>query len=119
MGSRMIAPPITRVSYFWHRIGNYCITLLFNILNNTTFSDIYTCYFLYRRKLVDAAELRTSGWEQQAEILTLAMRQARANYEVPISYYGRTYAEGKKIRAGHIMAIFMTLMTTRIRRLFA
>lgn len=118
MGSRMIAPPITRVSYFWHRVGNFFITFFFNILNNTTFSDIYTCYLLYRRTLVAPVELKTTGWEQQAEILSLAMRQARAIYEVPISYYGRTYAEGKKIRAGHVVAIFITIALARFRRTF-
>jgi len=96
MGSRLVASPCTRVSYFWHRFGNRLITFIFNILNNTTFTDIYSCYFLYRRDMVDPDDLVTDGWEQQAEILSRAVAKAGSMYEVPISYYGRTYGEGKK-----------------------
>jgi glycosyltransferase involved in cell wall biosynthesis len=116
MGSRLVAAPITRVSYFWHRVGNRFITLFFNILNNTTFTDIYTCYLLYRRRLVDSANLHTSGWQQHAEILSIAVAGARSIYEVPISYYGRTYAEGKKIRASHVIGILLTIVAARIHR---
>jgi glycosyltransferase involved in cell wall biosynthesis len=97
MGSRLVASPCTRVSYFWHKFGNRLITFIFNILNNTTFTDVYSCYLLYQRDLVDSGELKTNGWEQQAEILSKAVTKAKRMYEIPISYYGRTYAEGKKI----------------------
>jgi glycosyltransferase involved in cell wall biosynthesis len=115
IGSRIAAPPCTRVAYFWHKIGNRLLTFVFNILNNTTFTDVYTCYFLFRRSLVKPEELKTFGWEQQAEILSLAVRRSRVYYEVPISYYGRTYDEGKKIRAHHILAVVKTIF---VRRLF-
>jgi len=95
MGSRLIAPEYTRVHYFWHKVGNRCITLLFNVLNNTTFTDIYSCYLLLRRSLVDPARLAADGWGQQAEILSLAMARARVIYEVPISYHGRTRPESR------------------------
>ena len=75
MGSRMIASPITRVSYFWHKVGNYFITFMFNILNNTTFTDIYSCYLLYRRDLVDPLKIKSKGWEQHAEILGEAKKK--------------------------------------------
>ena len=116
MGSRLSGSPITRVSYFWHRIGNRVITLLFNVLNNTTFTDIYSCYLLYRRGLVDADRLTTTGWEQHAEILTQAVGRARSMFEVPISYYGRTYDEGKKIKAHHIAAVIWTIIAKRLVR---
>lgn len=116
MGSRMAAPQITRVSYFWHRVGNKIITLVFNILNNTTFTDIYSCYLLYRRASVDANDLRTRGWEQHAEILSLAKRRARRIYEVPVNYYGRSYDEGKKIRAHHAIGVLITIVVTRLFR---
>ena len=109
MGSRIAAPPCTRVAYFWHKIGNRFITLLFNVINNTTFTDIYTCYLIFRRSLVKPEELKTSGWEQQAEILTLAVKRSKVYYEVPICYYGRTYEEGKKIRAHHMVAVIRTI----------
>ena len=116
MGSRLSGSPVTRVSYFWHRVGNRVITLLFNLLNNTTFTDIYSCYLLYRRGLVDSERLTTTGWEQHAEILTQAVGRASSMYEVPISYYGRTYDEGKKIKARHIVAVIWTIIAKRLTR---
>tara|TARA_B100000674_G_C37932510_1_gene958670 strand:- start:562 stop:1257 length:696 start_codon:yes stop_codon:yes gene_type:complete len=113
MGSRMVGSPITRVSYFWHKIGNWLITFTFNVLNNTTFSDVYSCYLLYRRKLVDHEKLTTSGWEQHAEILTKSVAEGENFYEIPINYYGRTYDEGKKIRAHHILPVFWTMFFKR------
>ena len=96
MGSRLSAPQFTRVYYFWHKIGNRFITLIFNILNNTTFTDIYSCYLLFKTDLIKPKELLTNGWEQQAEILSIVVSKANSLYEVPINYYGRTYEEGKK-----------------------
>lgn len=115
-GSRFLAPVYTRVHYFWHKVGNNIITLVFNLLNNTTFTDIYSCYFLYRRSLIDPKALRTSGWEQQAEILSRAVRSGRVFYEVPISYRGRSYAEGKKIRAIHALSVIATIIRERFTR---
>lgn len=110
IGSRLLAPVYTRVVYFWHKMGNHFITWTFNLINNTTFSDIYSCYFLFKRKLVSPDELKTKGWEQQAEILTLAVRRGKVFYETPISYHGRTYDEGKKIRAHHVIAVLWTIL---------
>ena len=115
MGSRLVASPCTRVSYFWHKFGNRLITLVFNILNNTTFTDVYSCYLLFRRELIDPKDLQADGWEQQAEILSRAVAKAESMYEVPISYYGRTYGEGKKIKAHHAIAVLWTIV---VRRLF-
>jgi len=113
LGSRLIASPVTRVHYFWHKVGNHGLTLLFNVLNNTTFTDIYSCYVLFRRSLIDPAELNTSGWQQQAEILSLLADRAASIYEVPINYYGRTYDEGKKIRATDAVAVVTTIVRER------
>ncbi|NQV99383.1 MAG: glycosyltransferase family 2 protein [Rhodospirillales bacterium] len=114
MGSRFSAPDCLRVFYFWHKVGNYLITLIFNILNNTTFTDIYSCYLMFRRDLVDPDQLRTLGWDQHAEILSIATRRGRVIYEVPINYHGRTYEEGKKIRAYHVIAVVWTMFRMRI-----
>lgn len=116
MGSRLVASPLTRVSYFWHKVGNRLITLVFNVLNNTTFTDIYSCYLVYRRDLMRPDDLVAEGWEQQAEILSRVVARARAMYEVPISYYGRTYDEGKKIRAYHALAVLWTIAWRRMVR---
>ena len=113
MGSRLIAPQLTRVHYFWHKVGNRLITLVFNIINNTTFTDIYSCYLIYRRSLIDPDTLRVKGWAQQAEILSKAVRKANVIYEAPISYHGRTYAEGKKITGFHVISIIYTMIVGR------
>jgi glycosyltransferase involved in cell wall biosynthesis len=115
MGSRLVASPCSRVSYFWHKVGNRLITFVFNILNNTTFTDVYSCYLLYRRDLVTVGDIVTDGWEQQAEILSRAVAKGERMFEVPVSYYGRTYGEGKKIKAHHAIAVIWTIL---VRRLF-
>ena len=113
MGSRFVAPQFTRVHYFWHKVGNSALTLIFNILNNTTFTDIYSCYLIYRKSLVPLEKIITKGWEQHGEILSLAVKNGKVFYEVPITYRGRSYDEGKKIRAFHIFKIFYTIVMTR------
>ena len=119
MGSRFLAPPWTRVNYFWHMIGNRVITLLFNVLNNTTFTDVYSGYIVFRRSLVSPDELKRLGWDQQSEILSRVCARARYIYEVPISYHGRSYDEGKKIRAIHALPVMWTMVRERFARLFA
>lgn len=115
IGSRFLAPEWTRVHYFWHMIGNRCLTFVFNLLNNTTFTDVYSCYLLYRKALFSVGDITTSGWEQHGEILSLAVKNGKVFYEVPISYYGRTYNEGKKIRSVHIWKILYILLVTRFK----
>lgn len=117
LGSRLVASPVTRVHYFWHKVGNSFLTLLFNVMHNTTFTDIYTCYVLFRKDLIETDELKTSGWEQHAEILSRLARTAKSIYEVPISYFGRTYDEGKKIRAVHAIVVARTIIMERLRPL--
>ena len=116
MGSRFVAPEFTRVSYFWHKVGNKLITFIFNIFNNTTFTDVYSCYLMFRRTLVDPNQLQTEGWEQHAEILSKAVGAGKSFYEVPISYLGRTYDEGKKIRAHHAASVIWTIIRMRLFR---
>ena len=113
MGSRFVAPQFTRVHYFWHKVGNRAVTLIFNILNNTTFTDTYSCYLMYKKNLVPLEKIRTRGWEQHGEILSLAVKNGAVFYEVPITYNGRSYDEGKKIRAVHIFKIVFTMFMTR------
>jgi glycosyltransferase involved in cell wall biosynthesis len=116
MGSRFVAPALTRVFYFSHKLGNLFITFIFNVFNNTTFTDVYCGYLVYRRKLLDVSTLRTTGWQQHAEMLSRVFRASSATYEVPVSYHGRTYEEGKKIRARHVAGIIWTIVTERFRR---
>jgi glycosyltransferase involved in cell wall biosynthesis len=117
IGSRTLAPACRRVHYFWNKLGNGVVTLAFNILYNTTFSDVYSCYFMFRRSLVRPDALRTSGFDQQAEILATCVRRGRIYYEVPIDYHGRTYAEGKHIRTRHVVGVLWAMMRGRWSRL--
>jgi glycosyltransferase involved in cell wall biosynthesis len=114
MGSRFLAPSFVRVSYFWHKVGNYLITFVFNIFNNTTFTDVYSCYLMFRRSFIDPERLQTMGWEQHAEILSKVIGEGKSFYEVPISYQGRTYEEGKKIRAHHAISVIWTIIKMRL-----
>lgn len=116
IGSRLAASQLTRVYYFWHKLGNKFITFLFNILNNTTFTDIYSCYLLFRSDLLKPEDLCSDGWDQQAEILSLIVSRGKSFYEVPVNYYGRTYEEGKKIRAHHAVAVLLTILRKRFLR---
>ena len=116
LGNRIIAPEYTRVHYFWHKVGNRLITLAFNLLNNTTFTDIYSCYLMYRRDLLEPAELVSNGWSQHAEILSRIVRRAEVIYEVPISYHGRSYAEGKKIRGTDAVSVVWMIFKRRLFR---
>lgn len=112
-GSRFLAPEVTRVAYFYNKIGNYLITLFFNLLYNTTFTDIYSCYLCYKRDLVEPEHLQDDGWSQHAEILCKAVKKGKSFYEVPISYFGRSYEEGKKIRPYHIIGVFCRIFAER------
>lgn len=113
MGSRFMARRYTRVQFFWHKVGNELVTLVFNMLFNTTFTDIYTCYLLYRRDLIRPEELISRGWEQHAEILCRATRRAKILYEVPINYQGRSYEEGKKIRVYDAFGVLSMIFRRR------
>ncbi len=116
LGSRIIAPEYTRVHYFWHKVGNKLITLAFNLFNNTTFTDIYSCYLMYRRDLLEPTELVSNGWDQHAEILSRIVRRAKVIYEVPISYHGRSYEEGKKIRGADAASVVWMIFKRRLFR---
>jgi len=118
LGSRFLAPPWTRVNYFWHKVGNILITFIFNIFNNTTFTDIYTGFILFRKDLLLGSTLTRFGWDQQAEILSIICPKAKVIFEVPITYSGRTYEEGKKIRAIDVIPVILTIIRKRFTRLF-
>ena len=86
------------------------LTLVFNLLYNTTFTDIYSCYFAFKKDLLNVSELKTEGFEQHAEILCKVIKKGNKFYEVPISYNGRSYSEGKKIRAHHFFSVLLQII---------
>ena len=117
MGSRFIGNKRS-VLNFWHMIGNKFISFLFNFLNNTTFSDIYCCYCMIKRDLIDVKRLKCNGWGQQAEILTYAVTKKTKIFEIGINYNGRTYEEGKKIRYYNVFSVIYWILLTRIKKIF-
>lgn len=113
--SRLSGSTLTRVHYFWHKIGNKSITLIFNLVNNTTFTDIYSGYIVFKRELIKAEQLKIDGWGQQAEILTYLKKRSKKIYETPISYRGRTYEEGKKINVNAMIPVVFAIIWTKLR----
>ena len=95
-GSRFLGGP-HRVLYFWHYIGNRFLTAFSNMLSNLNLSDMETCYKVFKKDILDRITLKSKRFGFEPEItLKLAKLNARI-YEVPISYSGRDYSEGKKI----------------------
>lgn len=113
IGSRFVYAEYTRSHYFLNKIGNKLITLLFNIIYNTTFTDIYSCYACFKRDLINIDLLKTNGFEQQAEILGKVVRNSKKFYEVPINYNGRSHEEGKKIKFYHIFSVIFQIVKCR------
>ncbi len=117
MGSRFIGTKRS-VLHFWHMLGNKFITFLFNFLNNTTFTDIYCCYCLFKKDLINIKDLKCYGWGQQAEILTLAINNKTKLYEIGVNYNGRNYSEGKKIRYHHVFGVIYWMFITKLKKAF-
>ena len=110
MGSRLKASPLTKCLNFWNLVGNKIISLLFDILFNSTLSDIYSCYLVFKKELLKNKKLKYKGFDGQAEILTHIVPKAKNVYEVPISYHGRSLEEGKKIRYYHIFSVIYVII---------
>ena len=98
-GSRFRVKKAARVLYFYHYLANKLLTLLSNLLTNVNLTDIETCYKAFRTPLIKAMPLSSSGFGMEVEITALITKTRARLYEVPISYYGRAYEEGKKIQA--------------------
>jgi glycosyltransferase involved in cell wall biosynthesis len=95
-GSRFLGGPARKV-YFWHRVGNLMLTLVTNILYNIDLTDMETCYKCFRADVVKTIPLHSRRFELEPEITAKIAKRGFRIYEVPISYYGREYHEGKKI----------------------
>ena len=96
-GSRFKSGDVGRVLYFWHSLGNKFLTTLSNMTTNLNLTDMETCYKVIRKEILDSINLKENRFGFEPEITAkLAKKRARI-YEVGISYYGRTYEEGKKI----------------------
>jgi glycosyltransferase involved in cell wall biosynthesis len=96
-GSRLSGGRPQRAYLFWHMVGNRFLSLLTGVLFNTTLSDMETGYKVFRAEALHGLDLRQDGFAIEPEITAKICKQKLRIYELPISYYGRTYAEGKKI----------------------
>ncbi len=96
-GSRFLGGGARRVLYFWHTIGNRFLTLASNMFTNLNLTDMETCYKMFRREVVSSMRIESRRFGIEPEITAKVARRGYRIYEVPISYYGRTYEEGKKI----------------------
>jgi hypothetical protein len=97
-GSRFMGGNAHRILFFWHTIGNRLLTLFSNLLTNLNLSDMETCYKLFRREILQQIRIEENRFGFEPEITAKISRLHDVRiYEVGISYYGRTYAEGKKI----------------------
>jgi glycosyltransferase involved in cell wall biosynthesis len=96
-GSRFLGGGPHRVLYFWHRVGNGFLTLVSNMFTNLNLTDMETCYKVFRREIIQSIEIREDRFGFEPEITAKIAKLRCRLFEVGISYYGRTYEEGKKI----------------------
>ncbi len=96
-GSRFMVKKAARVLYFYHYLANKGLTFLSNCLTNLNMSDVETCYKAFRGEIIRNMTITSSGFGFEIEVTAKVAKLKCAVYEVPISYYGRTYEEGKKI----------------------
>jgi len=113
-GSRLSGGRPQRVYMFWHLLGNRFLTLLTNVLFNSTLTDMETGYKVFRREVVDSFRLRSNDFRIEPEMTAQVLRNPRLRvYEMPIAYYGRTYDEGKKITWRDGVGALTTLLRCR------
>jgi glycosyltransferase involved in cell wall biosynthesis len=96
-GSRFLGSGMHRVLYFWHSVGNQFLTLMSNMFTNLNLTDMETCYKVFRREVLQKITIQENRFGFEPEITAKVAKLKVPIYEVSISYYGRTYEEGKKI----------------------
>ena len=114
-GSRLSGGRPQRAYLFWHLVGNRFLSLLTNVLFNTTISDMETGYKVFRADVLRSLDLRHDDFAIEPEITGKVCRRKLRVYELPVAYYGRTYAEGKKITWRDGLRAIAVLFAVRIR----
>jgi glycosyltransferase involved in cell wall biosynthesis len=112
-GSRFLGGP-RRAMFFSHMLGNKVLTLFTNILFDTILSDMETCYKVFSRQIAEKLHLKSPGWGFDPEITAKILKRGYRIYEVPISYTGREYNEGKKISWRDAFTVMWTLLKYRL-----
>jgi glycosyltransferase involved in cell wall biosynthesis len=113
-GSRFLGGP-HRVLFFWHSVGNHVLTTFSNMLTNLNLTDMETCYKAFRREVIQSIPLRSDRFGFEPEVTAKVARRNLRIYETPISYHGRTYAEGKKIGWQDALVAFWTILRFHFR----
>ncbi|HVW17276.1 MAG TPA: glycosyltransferase family 2 protein [Solirubrobacteraceae bacterium] len=113
-GSRLRGGEPQRAHLYWHQLGNRFLSLLTNVLYNTTISDMEVGYKAFRGDLIRSIEIVSDDFAFEPEVTAKVLRRRVRLYEVPISYYGRTYAEGKKITWHDGVKAIVTLLRFRV-----
>ena len=114
-GSRFRGGP-TKTMFFWHMVGNQFLTLVTNVLYNTILSDMETGYKVFTREVAEQLDLRAPGWGFDPEITAQILKRGYRIYEVPISYTGREFEEGKKISWRDGLTVLWILIKCRLTR---
>ena len=114
-GSRFIGGDERRILFFWHLVANKALTLLSNMFTNLNLTDMETCYKVFKKELMKKIDLKEKGFGFDPEITAKLAKQKPRIYEVGISYFGRTYEEGKKI---NLKDAFIVLKCIIIYNLF-
>jgi glycosyltransferase involved in cell wall biosynthesis len=114
-GSRLSGGKPQRVHLFWHKMGNGFLTFLTDLLYNTTLTDMETCYKMFRREVLETIRIESDDFSVEPELTAKICKNKQWRvYELPISYYGRSYAEGKKISWRHGFSALWTLLKYRV-----
>jgi len=113
-GSRFLGEH--KAMYFWHQLGNKALTTVANVLYNTTLTDIETCYKVCTQEVVKAINLRQNRWGFDPEYTAQVLKRGYRIYEVPISYNGREFSEGKKISWRDGFRIIWVLLLQRVTK---
>ena len=114
-GSRFLGGGARRVLYFWHTVGNRFLTLASNMFTNLNLTDMETCYKVFRREVVQSMRIESRRFGIEPEITAKVARRGYRIFEVPISYYGRTYEEGKKIGWRDAVSAIWTIVKHSMR----
>jgi glycosyltransferase involved in cell wall biosynthesis len=114
-GSRFLGGGPRRVLYFWHTVGNRFLTLASNMFTNLNLTDMETCYKVFRREVVQSMRIESRRFGIEPEITAKVARRGYRIFEVPISYYGRTYEEGKKIGWRDAVSALWTIVKHSMR----
>lgn len=115
-GSRLTGGKPQRVHLFWHKMGNGFLTFVTGLLYNTTLTDMETCYKMFRKEVLENIRIKSDGFSVEPELTAKICKNKQWRiYEIPISYYGRSYAEGKKISWKHGISALWTLLKYRFQ----